>query len=88
MAQASTPTLSESLPRLAAGRGSCGAAGRRRCKALDSANGIQIMSLLGRLRGQRHMTILLVTDDLPHRGTADRTLRMRDGRPEVELGVA
>jgi ABC-type lipoprotein export system ATPase subunit len=50
--------------------------------SLDSANGIQIMNLLGRLRGQRHMTILLVTNDLAIAGIADRTLRMRDGRLE------
>jgi ABC-type lipoprotein export system ATPase subunit len=50
--------------------------------SLDSANGIAIMNLLGRLREQRRMTILLVTNDLAIAGIADRTLRMRDGRLE------
>jgi ABC-type lipoprotein export system ATPase subunit len=50
--------------------------------SLDSANGIAIMNLLARLRQQRHMTILLVTNDLALAGIADRTLRMRDGRLE------
>jgi ABC-type lipoprotein export system ATPase subunit len=48
--------------------------------SLDSTTGIQIMTLLERLRGQRHMTILLVTNDLSIASLADRTLRMRDGR--------
>ncbi|MGZ4383852.1 MAG: ABC transporter ATP-binding protein [Gaiellaceae bacterium] len=50
--------------------------------SLDSATGIQIMTLLGRLREQRAMTILLVTNDLAIAGISDRTLRMRDGRVE------
>jgi len=48
--------------------------------ALDSETGNQIMSLLQRLREQRRMTILLVTNDLAVAERADRTLRMRDGQ--------
>jgi putative ABC transport system ATP-binding protein len=50
--------------------------------ALDSETGNQIMSLLQRLREQRHMTILLVTNDLAVAERADHTLRMRDGKVE------
>ena len=48
--------------------------------ALDSETGNQIMALLQRLREQRNMTILLVTNDLAVAERADRTLRMRDGQ--------
>ncbi len=50
--------------------------------ALDSATGSQIIQLLLRLREQRGMTILLVTNDEEVAAAADRTLRMRDGRVE------
>jgi putative ABC transport system ATP-binding protein len=50
--------------------------------ALDSETGNQIMSLLQRLREQRQMTILLVTNDLAVAERADHTLRMRDGKVE------
>ncbi|MER3408979.1 MAG: hypothetical protein C4306_02505 [Thermoleophilia bacterium] len=50
--------------------------------ALDSATGAQIIQLLLRLREQRGMTILLVTNDEEVAAAADRTLRMRDGRIE------
>ena len=48
--------------------------------ALDTAVGEQIVSLLERLRDQRHMTILLVTNDPGVAKRADRMLAMRDGR--------
>jgi putative ABC transport system ATP-binding protein len=48
--------------------------------ALDTAVGEQIVSLLERLREQRNMTILLVTNDPGVAKRADRTLAMRDGR--------
>lgn len=51
--------------------------------ALDSTTGEQIMALLERLRVERRMTILLVTNDLAVAERADRTLRMRDGRIET-----
>ena len=51
--------------------------------ALDSEVGDQIMALLERLREQRQMTILLVTNDLAVAERADRTLRMRDGKVEA-----
>jgi ABC-type lipoprotein export system ATPase subunit len=48
--------------------------------ALDTAVGEQIVALLERLREQRHMTILLVTNDPAVAKRADRLLAMRDGR--------
>jgi putative ABC transport system ATP-binding protein len=47
--------------------------------ALDTEVGAQIMSLLERLRQQRRMTILLVTNDPAVAEQTDRTLAMRDG---------
>jgi putative ABC transport system ATP-binding protein len=48
--------------------------------ALDSTTGAQIVELLLRLRAERGMTILLVTNDDAVAAAADRTLRIRDGR--------
>ena len=48
--------------------------------ALDSATGEQILALLERLRAERQMTILLVTNDDAVAARADRTLHLRDGR--------
>ncbi len=48
--------------------------------ALDSATGEQIIGLLERLRSERQMTILLVTNDQSVASRADRTLQLRDGR--------
>ena len=50
--------------------------------ALDSTTGAQIVELLLRLRDERGMTILLVTNDESVASAADRTLRIRDGRVE------
>ena len=50
--------------------------------ALDSTTGAQIVELLLRLRDERGMTIVLVTNDEVVAGAADRTLRIRDGRVE------
>jgi putative ABC transport system ATP-binding protein len=50
--------------------------------ALDSATGAQIIELLQRLRAERGMTIVLVTNDDVVAGAADHTLRIRDGRVE------
>jgi putative ABC transport system ATP-binding protein len=50
--------------------------------ALDSTTGAQIVELLHRLRDERGMTILLVTNDDDVAAAADRTLRIRDGRVE------
>jgi ABC-type lipoprotein export system ATPase subunit len=50
--------------------------------ALDSENGDQIVGLLRRVREQRGTTVLLVTNDPDVAATADRTLRIRDGRVE------
>jgi putative ABC transport system ATP-binding protein len=55
--------------------------------ALDSATGGQIVELLHRLREQRGMTIMLVTNDAEVAAGADRTLAIRDGRV-VETGQA
>ena len=48
--------------------------------ALDSTTGEQILALLERLRAERQMTILLVTNDDAVAARADRTLLLRDGR--------
>ena len=55
--------------------------------ALDSSTGAQIVELLLRLRGERGMTILLVTNDGEIAVAADRTLRIRDGQIEA-VGAA
>ena len=47
--------------------------------ALDSATGAQVLELLGQLREQYAMTILLVTNDDGVAAQADRILRLRDG---------
>ncbi len=48
--------------------------------ALDSATGAQILALLRRVREERGTSVLLVTNDDGVAGTADRRLRLRDGR--------
>jgi len=50
--------------------------------ALDSENGEQIVGLLRRVRERRGTTVVLVTNDPDVAATADRTLRIRDGRVE------
>ncbi len=50
--------------------------------ALDSLTGAQIVDLLLRLRDERGMTIVLVTNDEAVASAADRTLHIRDGRVE------
>ncbi len=52
--------------------------------ALDEATGAQVIDLLERLREQRGMTILLVTNDDRVAARADRTLRLRDGLIHAE----
>jgi putative ABC transport system ATP-binding protein len=58
--------------------------------ALDSDTGAQVLALLQRLRAERGMTVLLVTNDDDVATTADRTLRLRDGRltPDAALRSA
>jgi putative ABC transport system ATP-binding protein len=48
--------------------------------ALDTATGGQIVELLKGVRDQRGTTVLLVTNDPDVADTADRILRIRDGR--------
>jgi putative ABC transport system ATP-binding protein len=48
--------------------------------ALDAETAAQIVALLRRLREERRMTVLLVTNDETLAEQADRTLRLRDGR--------
>jgi putative ABC transport system ATP-binding protein len=56
--------------------------------ALDSVTGAQIVELLLRLRAERGMTIVLVTNDDTVAGVADRTLRIRDGRVDESSPAA
>ncbi len=48
--------------------------------ALDSETGAQVLALIERLRGDHAMTVLLVTNDDDVARSADRILRLRDGR--------
>jgi putative ABC transport system ATP-binding protein len=48
--------------------------------SLDSETSAQVLALLERLRGGHAMTVLLVTNDEAVAQTADRILRLRDGR--------
>jgi putative ABC transport system ATP-binding protein len=48
--------------------------------ALDSETGAQVLALVERLRGEHGMTVLLVTNDEDAARSADRILRLRDGR--------
>src|SRR5580765_3460182 len=50
--------------------------------ALDTATGGQIVELLKSVRARRGTTVLLVTNDPDVADTADRILRIRDGRIE------
>ena len=56
--------------------------------ALDSANGEQIVALLQEVRAQRGTTVLLVTNDPDVAASADRILRIRDGRVEEATPAA
>jgi len=49
--------------------------------SLDSEAGAQVLRLLERLRAERGMSVLLVTNDEGVAATAGRTLRLLDGRP-------
>jgi putative ABC transport system ATP-binding protein len=51
--------------------------------ALDSTTGVEIMALLLRLRAERGMTVLLVTNDDAVAAAADRVVRLKDGRIEA-----
>ena len=48
--------------------------------SLDSETGANVLALIQRLRAERGMTVLLVTNDDDVAATADRTLRLLDGR--------
>jgi putative ABC transport system ATP-binding protein len=48
--------------------------------ALDTATGAEVLALLGRVREQYGMSILMVTNDDEVSHTADRVVRMLDGR--------
>jgi ABC-type lipoprotein export system ATPase subunit len=47
--------------------------------ALDSETGAQVLELIERLRGERGMTVLVVTNDSGVAASAERTLTLRDG---------
>jgi putative ABC transport system ATP-binding protein len=48
--------------------------------ALDSDTAAQVLALVRRLRSERGMTVLLVTNDEEAAAAADRRVQMRDGR--------
>jgi putative ABC transport system ATP-binding protein len=54
--------------------------------SLDSETGDQVLHLVGRLREERGMTVLLVTNDEAVAATADRTLRLLDGHVDGGVG--
>jgi len=55
--------------------------------SLDSATGEQIVALLQNVRAQRGTTVLLVTNDPEVAASADRILRIRDGRIDAESAL-
>ena len=55
--------------------------------ALDSSTGEQIVGLLHRVREQRETTVLLVTNDPEVAASADRVIRIRDGRIDAESAL-
>jgi putative ABC transport system ATP-binding protein len=52
--------------------------------SLDSETGAQVLRLIERLRAERGMTVLLVTNDETVAAVAGRTLRLLDGRVDGE----
>jgi putative ABC transport system ATP-binding protein len=48
--------------------------------ALDSETAAQVLALVARIRAERGTTVLLVTNDEAAAASADRRLRLRDGR--------
>ncbi len=50
---------------------------------LDQAAGRRVMDLLWRLRGERGLTIVLVTHDLESAARAQRTIRILDGKVAI-----
>ena len=56
--------------------------------ALDSETAAQVLALVARIRAERGTTVLLVTNDEVAAATADRRLRLRDGRLLLPRPVA
>ena len=56
--------------------------------SLDSTTGVQIVELIHRVREERGMTVLLVTNDESVAAAADRLLRLRDGAVEATRAEA
>ena len=56
--------------------------------ALDSETAAQVLALVARIRAERGTTVLLVTNDEAAAATADRRLRLRDGRLLLPRPVA
>jgi len=55
--------------------------------SLDSKNAAQVLDLLGQLRQQRALTLIIVTHDAAVSGRADRIIRMQDGKILPASGV-
>lgn len=52
--------------------------------SLDSANAAHVLDVLVRMRQERSLTIVMVTHDSGVSSRADRIIRMRDGRIELD----
>jgi putative ABC transport system ATP-binding protein len=52
---------------------------------LDSATGLEVMTLLSEVRQQVQHAVVMVTHDQQMAALCDRTVRLRDGRIEVDL---
>ena len=52
---------------------------------LDSAAGEQVMNLLEKTVRETEKTLIVVTHDLEHAKRADRVLKIKDGKIEMEV---
>ncbi len=52
--------------------------------SLDSANAVQVLDMMVRMRQEESLTIVMVTHDAGVSSRADRIIRMRDGRVEPD----
>ena len=55
--------------------------------SLDSLNATQVLDLIGELRNERELTVVMVTHDSSVSARADRIVRMRDGKINREASL-